>query len=105
VSPTTGVTRATASIEGASLLGGAISISTIETTCLAGPEGLTGSSRVGTINGQPIGTGSGSITIPLVATVYYNQTVTTPAGELFQYAIRVRTLLGQEIVLAGCRVG
>lgn len=105
VSPTTGVTRATASIEGASLLGGAISISTIETTCLAGPEGLTGSSRVGTINGQPIGTASGSITIPLVATVFYNQTVTTPAGELFQYAIRVRTLLGQEIVLGGCRVG
>ncbi|WP_133900872.1 PKD domain-containing protein [Actinophytocola oryzae] len=105
VSPTTGVTRATASVANASLLGGVISISTIESTCLAGPTGLTGSSEVGTINGKPIGGGSGSITIPLVATVYYNQTVTTPTGELFQYAIRVRTLLGQEIILAGCRVG
>ncbi|MGB3439818.1 MAG: PKD domain-containing protein [Actinophytocola sp.] len=105
VSPTTGVTRATSSVDGASLLGGLISISTIESACVAGPGGLTGSSLVGTINGQPIGGGTGSITIPLVATVHYNQTVTTPAGELFQYAIRVQTLLGQEIVLGGCRIG
>jgi hypothetical protein len=40
-----------------------------------------------------------------VATVYYNQTVTTPSGELSQYAVRVVTLLGQEIVLAGCHLG
>ena len=105
IDPTTGTTRAAASIDGASLLGGLISISNIESTCLAGAGGLSGSSRVGTINGQPIGGGSGSISIPLVATVSYNQTVTTPSGQLFQYAIRVQTLLGQEIVLGGCRVG
>jgi hypothetical protein len=82
-----------------------ISISDIESSCVAGAAGTTGSSRVGTINGQPIGGGSGSITIPLVATVHYNQTVTTPGGRLSQYAIRVVTVLGQEIVLAGCQVG
>jgi hypothetical protein len=103
--PDTGTTRAASNISSASLLGGVISISDIESTCVAGPGGITGSSRVGTINGQPIGTGSGSITIPLVATVYYNQTVTAPNGQLSQYAIRVRTLLGQEIVLAGCQLG
>jgi hypothetical protein len=105
VDPDTGTTRAASNISTASLLGGVISISDIESTCVAGAGGITGSSRVGTINGQPIGTGSGSITIPLVATVYYNQTVTAPNGQLTQDAIRVQTLLGQEIVLAGCRVG
>ena len=103
--PATGTTVAEASVDGASLLGGLISITNIETSCRAGADGLFGSSRVGTINGRPIGTGSGSISIPLVATVYYNQTVTTPSGELSQYAIRVVTLLGQEIVLAGCHLG
>jgi trimeric autotransporter adhesin len=106
VNPTTGMTTAASSVDGASLLGGLISISNIESTCHAGADGVTGSSsRVGTINGQPIGTGSGSISIPLVATVFFNQTVTNPSGQLFQHAIRVQTLLGQEIILAGCRVG
>jgi hypothetical protein len=103
--PATGTTVAEASVDGASLLGGLISITNIETSCRAGADGLFGSSRVGTINGRPIGTGSGSLSIPLVATVHYNQTVTTPSGELSQYAIRVVTLLGQEIVLAGCHLG
>jgi trimeric autotransporter adhesin len=105
VNPDTGVTHADASVDGASLLGGAITITNIETSCVAGPAGLSGSSRVGTINGTPIGAGSGQLTIPLLATVFYNQTVTTPDGQLFQYAIRIRTLLGQEIILSGCRVG
>jgi hypothetical protein len=104
VSPDTG-TNADASIDGASLLGGAIRISTIESSCDAGVGGLSGSSRVGTINGTPIGTGAGQLSIPLVATVFYNETVTTPSGQLFQHAIRVRTVLGQEIILSGCRVG
>jgi trimeric autotransporter adhesin len=105
VNPTNGATTAKSSVDGASLLGGLISISNIESTCHAGADGITGSSRVGTINGQPIGTGSGSISIPLLATVFFNQTVTNANGQLFQYAIRVQTLLGQEIILAGCRVG
>jgi trimeric autotransporter adhesin len=99
----TGTTVATSSVDSASLLGGLITISTIESTCVADANGLRGSSRVGTINGTPIGTGSGSISIPLVATVFFNQTVTS-GGQLFQHAIRVQTLLGQEIILAGCRV-
>jgi trimeric autotransporter adhesin len=41
---------------------------------------------------------------PGVATVYYNET-TTVGSMPAQNAIRVRTLLGQEIVLAGCRLG
>jgi hypothetical protein len=105
VHPTTGVTTASSSVDSASLLGGLITISNIESTCHAGADGITGSSRVGTINGQPIGTGSGSISIPLVATVFFNQTVTNASGQLFQHAIRVQTLLGQQIILAGCRVG
>jgi hypothetical protein len=105
VNPTSGVTTARSSVDGASLLGGLISITNIESTCHAGADGVTGSSRVGTINGQPIGTGPGSISIPLVATVFFNQTVTNAGGQLFQHAIRVQTLLGQEIILAGCRVG
>jgi trimeric autotransporter adhesin len=105
IDPSTGVTHADASIDGASLLGGLITITNIESHCVAGPGGLSGSSLVGTINGNPIGGGSGQLTIPLVATVFYNETVTTPSGQLFQHAIRVRTLLGQEIILSGCRVG
>lgn len=105
VDPATGTTVARSSVSGASLLGGVISVSDIESQCVAGAAGVTGSSRVGTINGRPIGGGSGSITVPLVATVHYNQTVTTPGGRLTQYAIRVVTLLGQEIVLGGCQVG
>jgi hypothetical protein len=100
----TGTTVATSSVDSASLLGGLITISTIESTCVADANGLRGASRVGTINGTPIGTGSGSISIPLVATVFFNQTVNS-GGQLFQHAIRVQTLLGQEIILAGCRVG
>ena len=105
VDPATGTTHADASVDGASLLGGLISITNIETSCVAGPNGVSGSSRVGTINGQPIGTVTGSISIPLVATVFFNQTVNGPNGSLTQHAIRVVTLLGQEIILAGCRVG
>src|SRR5262249_55980641 len=103
--PATGTTHADASVDGASLLGGVISISDIESHCVAGASGVSGSSRVGTLNGRPIGTGSATISIPLVATVFVNQTVSAPEGSLTQYAVRVVTLLGQEIVLAGCRVG
>jgi trimeric autotransporter adhesin len=103
--PNTGTTSANAKVDGATLLGGAITISMIESHCASGAGGITGSSKVGTINGIPIGTGSGSLGIPGVAQVFYNETTTTPTGQLVQNAIRVRTLLGQEIILSGCRLG
>ncbi|MCT2583589.1 choice-of-anchor P family protein [Actinophytocola gossypii] len=101
----TGHTDASAEISGATLLGGAISISDIETRCVATESGLSGSSRVGTLNGRPIGTAPTTITLLGLATVHLNQTVTGPDGRLAQYAVRVVTLLGQEIVLSGCRLG
>ena len=101
----TGTTTAATSVGTASLLGGLITITEIQASCVASASGITGSSRVGTINGTPIGTGSGSIGIPLVATVFFNETATDASGRLVQNAIRIRTLLGQEIILAGCRIG
>ena len=103
--PSTGHTDASAEISGATLLGGAIRLTDIETSCVATEAGLVGSSRVGTLNGQPIGTAPTTISIPLVATVYLNQTVNGPNGQLAQYSVRVVTLLGQEIILSGCRLG
>jgi hypothetical protein len=103
--PNTGETDASAKISSANLLGNAIRISDIETRCVATATGLTGSSRVGTLNGQPIGTQPMTINIPLVAAVHLNQTVITPDGRLAQYAVRVVTLLGQEIILSGCQLG
>jgi trimeric autotransporter adhesin len=105
INPATGTTTATASVDSASLLGGAITITNISSTCVSGPDGITRSSTVGTINGVPIGIGPGSINIPLVATVRFNETATVN-GKLVQNAIRVTTLLGtQEIILASCRLG
>jgi hypothetical protein len=104
VDPATGTTTAATSGT-ASLLGALITITEIQASCVASASGISGSSRVGTINGIPIGTGSGSISIPLVATVFYNETATNASGQLVRNAIRVRTLLGQEIILAGCRIG
>lgn len=101
----TGHTDASAEITGASLLGGAIRITGIESRCLATEDGLSGSSRVGTVNGQPIGVAPRTINILGVAAVHVNQTVTGPGGRLAQYAVRVVTLLGQEIILSGCRLG
>jgi hypothetical protein len=99
-----GTTRASATVGSANLLGGLIRITDISSTCVAGASGITRSSTVGTINGIPIGLGSGSLGIPGVATVSYNET-TTSGGRLAQNAIRISTLLGQEIILAGCRLG
>jgi hypothetical protein len=101
----TGRTDASANVSSASLLGGVIKLSDLETHCVANEQGLSGSSRVGTLNGQPIGTQSATIGIPGVATVYVNQTVNGPNGQLAQYAVHVVTLLGQEIVVSGCRMG
>ncbi|WP_424186398.1 PKD domain-containing protein [Actinokineospora sp. G85] len=101
----TGRTDAGAEVSSASLLGGAITLSDIETSCVANETGLSSSSRVGTLNGTPIGTGPVTIGIPGVATVHLNQTVIGPNGQRAQYAARVVTLLGQEIVVSGCRMG
>lgn len=105
LNPDDGRTEASAEVSGANLLAGAIRIADIETRCVADESGLSGSSRVGTINGQPIGTAPATINIIGVAAVHVNQTVTTPDGRLAQYAVRVVTLLGQEIVLSGCQLG
>ncbi|HEV8558822.1 MAG TPA: choice-of-anchor P family protein [Actinophytocola sp.] len=99
-----GTTRASATVGSANLLGGLIRITDISSTCVAGASGITRSSTVGSINGIPIGLGSGSLGIPGVATVFYNET-TTIGGRPAQNAIRISTLLGQEIILAGCRLG
>jgi trimeric autotransporter adhesin len=101
----TGRTDAGAEVSGASLLGGAITVSDLEADCVATEAGLSSSSRVGTLNGLPIGTAPATIGIPGVATVYVNQTVVGPGGQHARYAVRVVTLLGQEIVLSACRMG
>ncbi len=62
--PSTGNTDASAEISGANLLGGVIRLTDIETSCVATENGLVGSSRVGTLNGQPIGTPPTTISIP-----------------------------------------
>ncbi|GLY50117.1 choice-of-anchor P family protein [Lentzea sp. NBRC 102530] len=103
--PNTGRTVASARVEGASLLGGAITLNAIEAKCESDANGVVGSSKVGTLNGQPIGTGPATIGIPGVATVHVNETATGPNGQLIQNAVRVRTLLGQEIILSACRLG
>ena len=105
VDPNTGTTTAAATVGNANLLGGLVRITDISSTCVADANGLHGSSTVGTINGIPIGLGSGSISIIGVATVFFNETSTNANGQLVQNAIRVHTLLGQDIILAGCRVG
>ncbi|MET0235824.1 MAG: choice-of-anchor P family protein, partial [Kibdelosporangium sp.] len=92
----TGRTNASADVSSASLLAGVITLSDLETNCVANEQGLSGSSRVGTLNGQPIGTQPATIGIPGVATVHLNQSVNGPNGQYAQYAVRVVTLLGQE---------
>ncbi|MET9225976.1 choice-of-anchor P family protein [Lentzea sp. NPDC003310] len=101
----TGRTEANARVEGATLLGGAIKLNAIEAKCVSDANGVTGSSKVGTLNGAPIGTGPATVGIPGVATVHLNETATGPNGQLIQNAVRVRTLLGQEIILSACRLG
>lgn len=100
----TGVTTATASVEGASLLGGLITLTAIESTCVSGAAGVSRTSSVGTLNGLPIGSAPTSLGVPGVAQVFLNES-TTVDGTPARNAVRVRTLLGQDIVLAGCRLG
>ncbi|MEU7478781.1 choice-of-anchor P family protein [Lentzea sp. NPDC042327] len=103
--PTTGRTRANARVEGATLLGGAIQLNAVEASCTSDSSGITGTSKVGSLNGQPIGSAPATIGIPGVATVHLNETTTGPGGQLTQTAVRVQTLLGQQIVISACRLG
>lgn len=101
---TQGRTVVDTSVKDANLLGGAVRIAGIESHCTASADGISRSSRVGTINGIPIGTGKGSLTIPLVATVRYNEITTNDRGQLVQNAVRITTLV-QEIIIANCTLG
>ena len=103
IDPGTGVTTASATAGTITALG-LIHLSGVESTCTSTADGLSGSSRVASINGRPIGTGPGSIGIPGVAQVFFNQTV-TGNGQLTQNAIRIHTLLGEDIILASCHLG
>ncbi|MGI5152773.1 choice-of-anchor P family protein [Plantactinospora sp. CA-294935] len=110
--PDTGTTTARATVAGANLLGGLVNLSTIESTSVAGPAGITRTSRVvGTINGAAVGTSSPvTIGIPGVAVVYLNESTTNPNGQLVQTAVRVQVLglLGlpsEEIVLSRSYLG
>jgi hypothetical protein len=108
--PNTGNTVAHASVDGASLLGGAIQLSVITSTCTSTAGGVTRSSNVvGTINGQPITTGPQTIGIPGVATIHLHESTTGPNGQLIQNAIRVEVLglLGivtQTVILSSCYI-
>ncbi|ANZ40724.1 hypothetical protein BBK82_36760 [Lentzea guizhouensis] len=103
--PVTGRTHANARVEGATLLGGAIQLNAVEASCVSDSRAVTGTSTVGSLNGRPIGSAPATIGIPGVATVHLNETTTGPNGQLVQNAVRVQTLLGQQIIVSACRLG
>ncbi len=108
--PNTGNTVAQSSVDGATLLGGAIQLSVITSNCTSTASGVTRSSNVvGTINGTPITAGPATIGIPGVATIHLNESTTGPNGQLVQNAIRVEVLglLGivtQTVILSSCYI-
>jgi hypothetical protein len=104
VSTTTGRTEVETSVADVTLLSGLVRITDIQSTCTADAEGIGRSSRVGTINGIPIGAGSGSLSVLGLAEVSYNESTTDAEGRLVQNAIRVRAA-GQEVVVGSCRLG
>lgn len=104
VSTTTGRTEVGTSVADVTLLNGLVRITDIQSTCTAGAEGIERGSLVGTINGIPIGSGSGSLSVLGLAEVAYNESTTDAEGRLVQNAIRVRAA-GQEVVVGSCRLG
>jgi trimeric autotransporter adhesin len=108
--PNTGNTLAQSSVDGATLLGGAIRLSVVTSTCHSTANGVTRSSNVvGTINGVPITAGPATIGIPGVAVVHLNESTTGPNGQLVQNAVRVEVLglLGivtQTVILSSCYI-
>jgi len=101
--PGTGTSTASAAVTDVTALG-VIHIKGIDSICTASATGTTATSHVGTINGIKIGTRPGTIGIPGVAEVHYNETVTTATG-LTHNAIRIHTLVGETITLASCQLG
>lgn len=104
VSTTTGRTEVETSVADVTLLNGLVRITDIQSTCTADAEGIERSSLVGTINGIPIGAGSGSLSVLGLVEVAYNESTTDAEGRLVQNAIRVRAA-GQEVVVGNCRLG
>ncbi|GIH10512.1 hypothetical protein Rhe02_85790 [Rhizocola hellebori] len=110
VDPNNGTTVARSSVDGATLLSGAIRLSVVESTCTSSASGVARSSIVvGTINGAPINAGPATIGIPGVAVVHLNETTTGPGGQLVQNAVRVEVLglLGivtQQVILSSCYI-
>ncbi|PUB26275.1 deoxyribonuclease NucA/NucB [Promicromonospora sp. AC04] len=104
VSTTTGRTEVETSVADVTLLNGLVRITDIQSSCTADASGIERSSLVGTINGIPIGAGSGSLSVLGVVEVAYNESTTDTEGRLVQNAIRVRAA-GQEVVVGSCRLG
>ncbi|MFD7307282.1 choice-of-anchor P family protein [Promicromonospora sp. NPDC059942] len=104
VSATTGRTEVATSVADVTLLNGLVRITDIQSTCTADADGIERDSLVGTINGIPIGAGSGTLSVLGLAEVAYNESTTDSQGRLVQNAIRVRAA-GQEVVVGNCRLG
>ncbi|WP_423463344.1 choice-of-anchor P family protein [Promicromonospora sp. MS192] len=104
VSPSTGRTEVHSEVLDVTLLEGLVTISGLASTCTADSDGITRTSTVGRINGIPIGTGTGSLTLLGLVEIHYNEQTTDSQGRLVQNAVRAN-LLGQEIVIASCRLG
>jgi M6 family metalloprotease-like protein len=97
--PVTGTTTPSASIDNAVLLGGLLRITNIRSACTAGPDGISCTSSVGTVNGIVIGTAHVTLDIPLVGRVALNEVLSNGAGRPVRNAVRVIAPL-QQIILA-----
>jgi hypothetical protein len=100
--PTSGTTTLSSSVASVTLLGGKLLVTGIQSECSAAPSGITGSSSVATLNGQPIGSQPVSISVAGVAQVFLNETTTNADGLLVQNAIRIVLGAGQQIILGSC---
>lgn len=97
--PVTGTTVTTASMASANLLGGALRITDIRSSCTAGPGGISCTSSVGSVNGIPIGSAQVTLDILGVGRVALNEAQSNGPGRPVRNAVRVVTLL-ERITLA-----
>ncbi|GAA1865959.1 NucA/NucB deoxyribonuclease domain-containing protein [Myceligenerans crystallogenes] len=104
VNTTSGRTEVHSEVGDVALLGGLVRIEDIVSTCTADAAGIVRTSAVGTINGIPIGTGTGSLSVLGLVEIHYNEQTIDPEGRLVQNAIRA-VALGQEITVSSCRLG
>ncbi len=96
--PVTGTTTPAASVGTVVLLGGLLRITGIESACTAGPDGISCSSSVGSVNGRPIGTAA--VTLRIAGSIVaLNQTLSNGPGRPVRIAVHVVTPL-EEITLA-----